>query len=84
MASLVIRNLDEQTKQRLKVRAAKHNTSMEEEARRILRMAVSEDEDTAACPEGLGTAIWKLFQPGGLDLQLPPREPGPAPPDFSE
>jgi antitoxin FitA len=40
MANLTIRNLDEATKQALRVRAAQHGISMEEEARRILRSAL--------------------------------------------
>ena len=84
MASIVIRNLDETTKQRLRIRAARHNTSMEEEARGILRTALAMDE-SEDLSEGLGTSIWKLFAPlGGVDLELPPREMGPEPPDFSE
>lgn len=40
MASLIIRNLDETTKQALRLRAAQHGVSMEEEARRILKSAL--------------------------------------------
>jgi len=43
MASITIRNLDEQTKSRLRVRAAHHKRSMEEEARHILRASLAED-----------------------------------------
>jgi phosphopantothenoylcysteine decarboxylase/phosphopantothenate--cysteine ligase len=39
MASLTIRKLDDQLKQRLRLRAAKHGRSMEDEARTILRQA---------------------------------------------
>ena len=39
MASITIRNLDDDIKQRLRVRAAEHGRSMEEEAREILREA---------------------------------------------
>ena len=38
MASITIRNLDDGIKRRLRVRAAEHGRSMEEEAREILRM----------------------------------------------
>ena len=44
MASITIRNLDEKSKERLKMRAAKNNRSMEEEALVILRAAVTEEE----------------------------------------
>lgn len=40
MASLTIRNLEDDTKDRLRVRAARQGRSMEEEARLILRRAV--------------------------------------------
>ena len=43
MPSITIRNLDEQTKERLRVRAARRKRSMEDEARNILRAAVLED-----------------------------------------
>jgi plasmid stability protein len=45
MASITIRNLDDDIKQRLRVRAAEHGRSMEEEARDILRRVMS---DTAS------------------------------------
>ena len=41
MASITIRNLDDDVKTRLRMRAASHSRSMEEEARVILRDAVS-------------------------------------------
>jgi len=40
MASITIRNIDDQLKERLRVRAAERGRSMEEEARVILRQAV--------------------------------------------
>jgi antitoxin FitA len=40
MASLTIRNFDEQVKTLLRLRAAHHDCSMEQEARNILRRAV--------------------------------------------
>ena len=42
MASITIRNLDDGIKRRLRVRAAEHGRSMEEEAREILRQVVGE------------------------------------------
>ena len=41
MASITIRNLDDDIKSRLRVQAAKNNRSMEDEARQILRHALS-------------------------------------------
>ena len=40
MATLTLRNLDEGTKAQLRVQAARHGRSMEEEARTILRAAM--------------------------------------------
>ena len=69
MASLSIRKLDDETYDRLRDRAARHGVSMEEEARQILRRAVSP-------PERLGDLFLKIFGPErGADLELPPREP---------
>ncbi len=63
MAQLVVRNLEERVKQRLKRRAAKHGRSMEEEVREILRNAASEQEGSA---KGLGSEIAALFKGIGL------------------
>lgn len=78
VASITIRNLDEPTKARLRVRAAYHKRSMEDEARNILRAAVA---DESARPHNLAEAIRRRFQPlGGVDLRLPLREPMREPP----
>ncbi len=47
--TLTIRNLDETVKQKLRMRAAQHQTSMEAEARAILAKTVDEP-DTPAPP----------------------------------
>jgi plasmid stability protein len=78
MASITIRDLDERTKRRLRVRAAHRGRSMEDEARHILREAVAE---TATQPRNLAEAIRRRFEPfGGAELQLPAREPARKPP----
>ena len=80
MASITIRNLDDEVKTRLRVRAADNGRSMEEEARIILRDAVDPEVSPA---KGLGTTIHELFKPfGGVELELPPREPMRDPPRF--
>ena len=69
MASLSVRKLDDETLSRLRIRAAKHGVSMEEEARRILKYAVS-------APDQLGDLALRIFGPRhGIDLELPPRTP---------
>jgi len=80
MASITIRNLDEELKRRLRVRAAEHGHSMEAEAREILRQAVS----GVVAPKNLGQAIHARFAAiGGVELELPARGPMREPPSFS-
>jgi plasmid stability protein len=84
VASMTIRNLDDNLKTLLRLRAAKHGQSMEEEARSILRAALAgrvEDDSGAA----LYAAIRARVEPlGGVDLALPSRELQRDPPDFGE
>jgi plasmid stability protein len=70
MAQIVVRNIEENVKARLKRRAARHGHSMEEEVRTILRDAVKRDE-RAAPAEGLGTAIANEFAGIGLNEEIP-------------
>jgi plasmid stability protein len=72
MATITIRNLDDRTKSRLRLRAARHSRSMEEEARTILRVALSVDTPSAT---DLAAAIGARFRAmGGVELEIPPRE----------
>jgi len=82
MATLTIRQLDDRTKARLRVRAAHHGRSMEEEAREILRAAVNR---TGPEEDNLAEAIRQKFAAlGGVELEIPKREPIREPPDFSK
>ena len=79
MASITIRNLEDDLKRRLRIRAAEHGRSMEEEAREILRKEVGEP----APPADIAAAIRARVVPlGGVELDLPPREPMREPPRF--
>jgi antitoxin FitA len=70
VASLVIRELDEDLKARLRMQAAEHGRSMEAEARAILGSALNGRRP----PRGLGSHIRKGFADlGGVELELPPR-----------
>lgn len=72
MASMTIRNLSDDIKQRLRLRAAEHGHSMEEEARAILRAALTEQVPHT----NLARAIHDRFASlGGVELDIPPREP---------
>lgn len=83
MAMLTIRNLDDSLKSQLRIRAAEHGCSMEEEVRRILKKVLATKNDKS--PSGLGSRIHQrmLKAGGGTKLPLPERtQPRPAP-DFS-
>lgn len=81
MANITIRNLDDDVKKRLCVRAAEHHRSIEEEARIILRKAVN---DCQTSPRNLVKFTRECFAPlGGVALERPPRSPMREPPDFS-
>jgi plasmid stability protein len=81
MATLTIRKLDEKLKARLRVRAAHHGRSMEEEAREILRSTLG---DVLPRRADLAESIRKRFAAfGGVDVELPKRDPMRHPPDFS-
>lgn len=72
MATLTIRQLDEKTKARLRVRAAHHGRSMEEEAREILRSALTAFSPT---PVNLAETIQRRFARfGGVELPVVKRD----------
>jgi plasmid stability protein len=79
MAQLLVRNLPDDVKTRLKERARRHGSSLEQEARDVLTAAAYVAE-----PEvGFGTWASSLFKDFGLEegeeLQsLPPSYPHPA------
>jgi len=82
MASITIRNLEEQLKTRLRIQAATHGRSMEEEARDIIRSALNREPGQTT---DLGAAIHARFQAlGGVDLPEIPREPLREPPGFGQ
>jgi plasmid stability protein len=67
MANLSVRRIDDATYHRLRLRAAEHGVSMEEEVRRILQRAM-------AAPERLGQLAIECFGPvHGVKLELPER-----------
>lgn len=71
MASITIRNLDDDLKAQLRVVAASHGRSMEEEARVIIRQALFKLEKSG----GLGSRIHARFAAvGGVDLEVPARK----------
>jgi antitoxin FitA len=68
VAAITIRNFDGSLKTKLRMRAASHDRSMEEEARAILREALQDEE------RGLGTLIHERFlDAGGVEVAPPDR-----------
>ncbi len=81
MASITIRNLDEALKGRLRVEAARHGHSMEEEVRLILRHALREP----AQPSLIGSRIRSRFRDlEDAGFEPPARGDRPRPADFSD
>lgn len=81
MAQFTVRNIEDDIKSRLKRRAARHGTSMEDEVRQILRNAVKDDEVRAG--PGLGSRMAARFKRAGLVEPLPElRGQAPRPVEF--
>ncbi|WP_082926047.1 FitA-like ribbon-helix-helix domain-containing protein [Halomonas sp. G11] len=79
MASITIRNLDEQLKSQLRIQAEMHGHSMEEEVRIILRKALYQPQNA-----GLGSRIRDRFaDAGGIELKVPARADKPPNTDGS-
>ncbi len=81
MATITIRQLDERTKLQLRIQAASHGHSMEEEAREILRSALIKGRPTQ---HNLAESIRRRFASlRGAEIKLPGREEIRRPPDFT-
>ena len=79
MASITIRNLDDNVKKRLRIRAAENDRSVSEEVRVILRDAVGPEPSA----DSLLDVVRKCFGPGiSTKLELPPRDQVREPPTF--
>jgi plasmid stability protein len=71
-AAITIRKLEETVKSQLRIQAAEHGRSMEEEAREILKNALNK---SAASPVDLAASIRRRFAAiGGVELPVPERE----------
>ena len=79
MATLTIRDVDDELKAALRVRAAEHGRSMEAEVREILRAVLSRP----AFGVGMGSRIQQRFSRGkGAEFELPARTERPRAPEF--
>jgi antitoxin FitA len=78
LATLTIRNLEDDVRDKLRIRAAHGGRSMEDEVRSILRAAVA-----GAKPSDVWLRSRELFGDGnGVELNLPSRSVDRATPDF--
>lgn len=67
MAQLIVRNIDEEVKDRLKARAHRHGRSLEAEVRDVLaKVADGEEAPQPTAKEGLGTRLARILGNGGL------------------
>jgi plasmid stability protein len=82
MAQIIVRDLEDDIKARLKRRAERHGRSMEEEVRDILRNAAK--EENRPLPR-LGSRIAARFARTGLTVDLPElRGQQPRSPEFGK
>jgi plasmid stability protein len=82
MGSILIRQLDDETKSKLRLRAARNGHSMEQEARDILQNSLASESSSGL---HLVDAIRRRIEPlGGIDLPVIPRDPAPEPLQLDE
>ncbi len=70
MAAISIRDLDDEVRERLRIRAAANGRSMEAEVRAILTEAVRPANESCGL---LATLLERMGEIGGVDLDLPER-----------
>jgi plasmid stability protein len=81
MSTLTIRNIDDDLKKRLRIEAAQHGRSMEEEVRVILKAALNKTPSQ----QGLGSRIHQRFTAVDCsDFNLPERKDLPRAADVTE
>jgi plasmid stability protein len=81
MGSMLIRNFDDELRARLRVRAAQHGRSMEEEVRTILRRELAATEKP---PSVVDLFAERFGSERGIDLGPRPAVLEREPPDFGE
>ncbi|MGH6816530.1 MAG: FitA-like ribbon-helix-helix domain-containing protein [Hyphomicrobiaceae bacterium] len=87
MTGITVSHIDDTLTEWLRARAAGHGRSIAAEAHDILRQALRHEESariaTTPMPGNLGEAIRAIVEPiGGIELDIPPREPIREPPKF--
>jgi plasmid stability protein len=77
VAQILIRQIEDDVKAKLQLRARRHGRSTEEEVREILRNSVRDEQST---PTLLGSRIAARFADVGLDEDIPELRGQPARP----
>lgn len=80
MAAVSIRNLDDDVRERLRIRAARHGRSMESEIRVILEDAVRDPRQSVGLMQ---TLVDRFGELSGVELDLPARSTPPRAADVS-
>lgn len=84
MSSITIRNLDDNLKARLRMRAARHGLSMEQEVRNILQSTLAADSGSLSGLEFALRINQRFKGLGADDLPMPGRTPARAVPDLGK
>ncbi len=80
MSSITVRNLDESVKNSLRLRAARHGWSMEQEVRHILQQTVAPEQTPQTSFAELVNRRFAGLEVEGLPI--PARRPARTPPEF--
>ena len=84
VATLTIRNVEDDIKKQLKIVAAQNGVSLEDELRRVVRQAAMRPRKAMQFTN-LYDAIRDLVEPhGGFDLDIPPRSVAERDPPFKD
>lgn len=86
MANLLIRNLSDETKKALRIKAAENGRSMTEEARTLIEAGTATKISSPKRPEAVNWVdkmLADLRAIGDAEFDPLPRDVAPAPPDFS-
>ena len=85
MSSLLIRNLSDETKKALRIKAAENGRSMTEEARSLIEAGIQKPQPKKQpkANNWVHSLLMDLRAIGDAELELPPRDEAPPPLDFS-
>ena len=86
MVSILIRNLSDETKKALRIKAAENGRSMNEEARSLIEAGTMQkplQKNQPTASNWVDKLLLDLRTIGKAQLELLPRDEAPPPPDFS-